>query len=1180
MKSTSSPIDLLQKLMIGSCLAATILPGLATAQSPFLEKVFKPLKRNGHPPATRSDPAVEELAKNLDWLEHQLEQWGSVVPKTPDIWGDARLTKYRREVEEQLQKQVSTFAFGQISGVQETRDIASLESDLKIGANETTPTGVFDPIPLNLPTEMQVTNKDVQVEQITQLDQLKRYLDHLNELRRINEGDDISDTPGYSLNLVRIPISILPGQRTREGFGAEVTLNVQPVYDELLLANTFRDLVINDVIDQIAVPVTQFINQDTKKARQVVKLFDLSINTEKYLEQIRDFVSRRPHLYDLGQVQAIKDGLGTSTGFQFYEISTGKIISIPRDYSELKQFCHEIALIEAVRSKLSAAAIEKQELLTAGKETIQRGLQELWAAPVASTESASPFKLGPDIASALQRVRNMPQTDPDLAQPENIQDMSVTLQTALTETSKGLEQVEKDLKAYQEKAEVSEKVLTFADENGLIDFALDLNRLALTDLTVTPSNSRRSTLPYPPRHLIRNIGFEEMAAILTDIFTAFEQDVINRKIVHLTDVQSYLRDELTAAYELLAQTDLADIWLEAEASQSRLARAVRLRDHSAIDTERNLFISHLSSDSGNDALVTNEGAVVEFKDRFQVEDRSTRALAWAIFIESMLLNERLKESIRNTLGDDQCAESMTFYGPRPSPEACDQFSRYVSVRWPLRVFTVDPVVSEQNIDSTSQVFRQSQLLVAASFASGKVNANSATRMLRKIQRDMATIDLNRTVVGFAHGDQTFGWRFYPRFQVAPVEGNAKVLFRDLIGGGPTDEQLLRSRKIEPGMRECLAIIVMPSFVGRATIDSRSSWFRLDSPKHSALSHQETVQYSRSIETMKYHAQACVRCPDLYRDGEVSRLLSRVEQLSNQLPAQTLSFAVPTENNLGGFEILSAGTGELAPELLGWYGAPGYSTENGAHFFLAGDNFSVHETSLIAGNQVIPSTAIRMLSRQILEVRLPANLPFVTDNRMNDSDEDTYAGYIDLHLATPYGVSGHLLIPVLQSAPPPPPVDNSPILQDISPVVHLFYDKDKNGVCKIVQIAPCALPIAQITTNATGVPGGVPATITMKMESKQGPLNPVTFAPISPDRDASYNLQGSAVMEAAAPKGSLFNSLEVYGNWLLECPDGNCDHLDGSPVSISYTAEIAFGEAPPIKAKGKSHLILVFKKITK
>jgi hypothetical protein len=1152
-------------------LIASSTGGASYAQSPILEKMFKPLKRNGHPPVTRSDPAVEELAKNLDWLEHQLEQWGSIVPKTPDIWGDARLTKYRREVEEQLHKQISNFTFGQISGVQQTRDLAALESDLAIGANGTTPTKAFSPIDLDLPENIQVDNKDVEIEKITQLDQLKRYLDHLNELRRINEGDDISDTPGYSLNLVRIPISILPGQRTREGFGAEVTLNVQPVYDEFLLANTFRDLVINDVIDQIAVPVTQFINQDTKKARQLVKLFDLSINTEKYLEQIRDFVSRRPQLYDQNQVHHIAEALGPSTQLVFYDLETG-VLKVPRDYSELKKFCHEIALIEAARSKISAESIEKQAKLTAYQETIQRGLTELKASTESSRAQSSEFEFGPKVESALQRLQaeGIP-----FGAPVQETSKTKTLESAFNETTKTLQQLATDIEAFAEKAEVSEKVLTFADENGLIDFALDLNRLALTDLTVTPSNSRRSTLPYPPRHLIRNIGFEEMAAILTDIFTAFEQDIINRRIVHLTDVQSYLRDELTAAYELLAQPDLAEIWLEAEASQSRLARAIRLRDHSAIDTERNMFIAHLSSNLESESLVPNEVAVAEIHDRFQVEDRSTRALAWAIFIESMLLNERLKESIRNTLGEDQCGESMTFYGPRPSREACDQFSRYVSLRWPLRVFTVDPVVSEQNIDSTSQVFRQSQLLVAASFASGKISANSATRMLRKIQRDMATIDLNRTVVGFAHGDQTFGWRFYPRFQVAPVEGNAKVLFRDLIGGGPTDEQLLRSRKIEPGMRECLAIIVMPSFVGRATIDSRSSWFRLDSPKHSAMSHQETVQYSRSIETMKHHAQACVRCADLYRDGEVSRLLSRVEQLSNQLPAQTLAFAVPTENNLGGFEILSAGTGELAPELLGWYGAPGYSTDAGAHFFLAGDNFSVHETSLIAGNQVIPNNSIRMLSRQILEVKLPDGLPFVADDRMND-DEDTYAGYIDLHLATPYGVSGHLLIPVLKSEPPPP-VDNTPVLQDTAPVIHLYYS-EKNGVCQIVQIAPCDLPIAQITTNANGIPGGVPATITMKPASDQGVLKPVPFAPISPDRNAAYNLQGTAVMDAAAPKGPLFASLEEYGNWLLKCPDGNCDSLDGSSVALSFTAEIAFGDAPPIKAKGKSHLILVLKKL--
>ncbi|MFN5950334.1 MAG: hypothetical protein ACK43N_17710, partial [Pirellulaceae bacterium] len=250
-------------------------------------------------------------------------------------------------------------------------------------------------------------------------------------------------------------------------------------------------------------------------------------------------------------------------------------------------------------------------------------------------------------------------------------------------------------------------------------------------------------------------------------------------------------------------------------------------------------------------------------------DCNTRALSWAIYVESMLLNERLKESMRETLGEGQCVDTLAFFGPNPNPEACAQFNRYVSVRWPIHVFTVDPVVSEQNISAAAEIYREAQLKVLASFSGGLVAGSNATRLLRQIQRDMATIDLNRTVVGFAHGDQTFGWRFYPRFQVAPVEGNAKVLFRDLIGGGPSDEHLLRSRKIEPGMRECVAIVVMPSFVGRATIDSRSSWFRLDSPKHSAMTHQESVQYSRSIETIKHHAQACVRCPELYREGEVA-----------------------------------------------------------------------------------------------------------------------------------------------------------------------------------------------------------------------------------------------------------------------------------------------------------------------
>ncbi len=68
----------------------------------------------------------------------------------------------------------------------------------------------------------------IQLEQVQVLDQLKRYMDHLNELRRINEGDDTSDSPGYSLSLVRIPVSINPGRNSQEGYGAEIPMTATP----------------------------------------------------------------------------------------------------------------------------------------------------------------------------------------------------------------------------------------------------------------------------------------------------------------------------------------------------------------------------------------------------------------------------------------------------------------------------------------------------------------------------------------------------------------------------------------------------------------------------------------------------------------------------------------------------------------------------------------------------------------------------------------------------------------------------------------------------------------------------------------------------------------------------------------------------------------------------------------
>ncbi len=99
--------------------------------------------------------------------------------------------------------------------------------------------------------------KDMKIglEPTIQLDQLKRYLDHLNEIRRINEGDDTADAPGYSLNLVRIPVSVLPGYHTRKGHGAEVTVTATPHISGEILPRVFRELAINDLVDELSLTV-------------------------------------------------------------------------------------------------------------------------------------------------------------------------------------------------------------------------------------------------------------------------------------------------------------------------------------------------------------------------------------------------------------------------------------------------------------------------------------------------------------------------------------------------------------------------------------------------------------------------------------------------------------------------------------------------------------------------------------------------------------------------------------------------------------------------------------------------------------------------------------------------------------------------------------------------------------
>jgi hypothetical protein len=78
------------------------------------------------------------------------------------------------------------------------------------------------------------------------LDERSDFINHLNQLRRINAGDDASDLPGYGLYLIRMPVSLLPSQESIKGKGASVTVKAKHNLTPDVLPNTFRNVVILD----------------------------------------------------------------------------------------------------------------------------------------------------------------------------------------------------------------------------------------------------------------------------------------------------------------------------------------------------------------------------------------------------------------------------------------------------------------------------------------------------------------------------------------------------------------------------------------------------------------------------------------------------------------------------------------------------------------------------------------------------------------------------------------------------------------------------------------------------------------------------------------------------------------------------------------------------------------------
>ncbi len=89
------------------------------------------------------------------------------------------------------------------------------------------------------------------VESTVVLDERSHFLNHLNQLRRINAGDELTDRPGYGLYLIRMPITLAPGRESGRGRGAIVTVEARPYLTPALLPDTVRRVVLAGTKDQL-----------------------------------------------------------------------------------------------------------------------------------------------------------------------------------------------------------------------------------------------------------------------------------------------------------------------------------------------------------------------------------------------------------------------------------------------------------------------------------------------------------------------------------------------------------------------------------------------------------------------------------------------------------------------------------------------------------------------------------------------------------------------------------------------------------------------------------------------------------------------------------------------------------------------------------------------------------------
>jgi hypothetical protein len=461
-------------------------------------------------------------------------------------------------------------------------------------------------------------------------------------------------------------------------------------------------------------------------------------------------------------------------------------------------------------------------------------------------------------------------------------------------------------------------------------------------------------------------------------------------------VSEWLRAELQGSYHLLEQAATpvrsAELLTTVDPLEE-LGQQIARRDFTRI--------VQLRLEGREDPQVRQASAHnLDAEDKIERRrDRVVNMLAFALQIQAAGINRRLKQDILDqdpTLSPES-VRGLCFFEPEVSDEAFRAFESYVNSKWPLRVYAIEPVIAQQNVADAFGRNRRLAFDLVGAVPVGPWKALAGLDAERRAADDETAIRLNPTMVGFGAGQSTFGWIFYPRLQTSSSSRGRLLTDVALLLNGRVLDPTGNDQMIEPGQRECTALVEMPNFVPKIEFITVANWFRTSEVGDGQKSDLEKATILGRKLVAAENSLNRAKVEGLYRPEEYEIAMDRIKQLKDLMPTQRLVVRVPFSGDNNDSRIFCSQGGQLRPSLLGWHGKP---PERGVEstLFVEGRNFSVHDTHVIAGGK--PARSV-FVSRNLLAVTVAKNAT-ATPSATGDP-------LLDINVATPNGASNHLLI---------------------------------------------------------------------------------------------------------------------------------------------------------------------------